>query len=246
MLQIPSLIGLILFPAAMLGLLLSGRLTGKSAIYGFVIGIALTFTSAIVLVIAVIWSDVEHFGRGSTVNPRFPFVAIGPRSEDCGESQAASNTIIEGRYEKYCDHRYPLASESAIENFERRLGVPLPPHYRDYLLTFNGGYFNDPIVGDEDSDWPSFSVSTLYGLGSEGKGADLARPANLNLFTNNDPFQILPIGCTPGGFLILLVTDPDGDDYGDILLKTFDETYFVANSMHEFFEQMRGPYELQE
>lgn len=152
------------------------------------------------------------------------------------------NAFIEGLYQKYCNERFSLPSILEIGTFEGRLGVPLPLHYRDYLLAFNGGCFDDPMVGDDESDWPCFSLSIFYGLGATGKAADLARPTNLNVFSNNHPFQILPIGCTPGGFLILLVTDPDGEDYGDVLLKTFDETYFVAKSMREFFEQLHDPH----
>lgn len=52
-LQILSLLGLFLFPVAMLVLLLSGRLKGKSAAYGVIVEVALTITHATVLLPAV-------------------------------------------------------------------------------------------------------------------------------------------------------------------------------------------------
>jgi hypothetical protein len=48
-LQILSLLGLFLFPVAMLVLLLSGRLKGKSAAYGVLVEVVLTITHVMVL-----------------------------------------------------------------------------------------------------------------------------------------------------------------------------------------------------
>ena len=60
------------------------------------------------------------------------------------------------------------------------------------------------------------------------------------LFDNNDPPQIVPIGHTGMGGLIILATRPE--DRGTIFLKqAFGGFYYLADGIEEFFGLLREP-----
>jgi len=87
----------------------------------------------------------------------------------------------------------------------------------------------------------------MAGINATHPSAELGLLGGFNpfIFEDNDPPQILPIGDTPIGNLIFLVTDPDGDDYGSIGLKiAFSQNSFrLADNVEEFFERLREPSE---
>lgn len=59
-----------------------------------------------------------------------------------------------GRYlQELVDEPTPPASETDVKQFEQLIGYDLPMDYRDFLLTINGGFFQNTVV-----DYPLFSV----------------------------------------------------------------------------------------
>ncbi|MFO0967672.1 MAG: SMI1/KNR4 family protein [Gemmataceae bacterium] len=147
-------------------------------------------------------------------------------------------------YDKFCEARFPLPSEQQVKSLERRLGIPLPPDFRKFLLEYNGGIFNEPeIVPPEGQNCPHDRLTYIEGLGGPKEFDDFGSPASLSLFEDNDPPQLAPIGHTMMGNLIWLVVDPDGDDRGAIgLKKAFaDEHFFLADGIDGFFALLRDP-----
>lgn len=143
---------------------------------------------------------------------------------------------MEECYAKYCKTRFPLPKESQVKALEKKLGVPLPKAYREFLLEFNGGFFRDPDIKTQDSACPEDSLAQLNGIGASLPCADIGSPANLSLFEDNTPAKILPIGYTLMGNLLLL--DLVGKTAGRVLLKVaFSKKVFVvADSISELLE----------
>ena len=80
----------------------------------------------------------------------------------------------------------------------------------------------------------------MHGIGASHPTAELARENDLALFDNNEPPEIVPIGRSPTGNLLLLITHPDGR--GQILLKeAYGGSFFLAEGINEFFELLREP-----
>ena len=142
-----------------------------------------------------------------------------------------SNT--ESVYGKYCDGRFPLPSEEDVIKLETRLGVSLPPEYRQYILNYNGGYFSDPTIVSTNPDCPEDGLSTLWGIHAPLPFAELGHDV-IN-FDDNTPAQILPIGDTTRGNLLFIVTHPR--DYGNVCMKIAfsSNAFFLAESLEEFF-----------
>jgi hypothetical protein len=126
---------------------------------------------------------------------------------------------------------------------EARLGIRFPEHYREFLLTYNGGYFDpEPEFRPPVDGAPASVVACLYGIHSTEQSAELARPISLAQFSGNTPPQVVPIGHSPIHELFLLVTDATGDDYGDLILHNERHgSFFIAHTMEEFFALLREP-----
>jgi len=144
---------------------------------------------------------------------------------------------IETAYRKFCTERFPLPSEQQVAELERRIGVTLPDDYRRFVLAYNGGYFSEPHIVPPSEECPLDRLTFMHGICASHPTAELASDADLVLFTENDPPQIVPIGYTIMGHLILLVTHPE--DRGCILLRTFDESFFLAEGIEAFFGLLR-------
>jgi len=147
---------------------------------------------------------------------------------------------VEQAYRGFCRERFPLTSEGPIADLERKIGIRLPDEYRRYLLTYNGGAFNDPIMSAVDEQCPEDCLDVLFGITEQPRACNLENPTYLNLFDDNFPAIILPIGYTLMGNLLVLRTEPD-DELGWILLKIQDsDDYFVlAKSINEFFGRLK-------
>jgi len=139
--------------------------------------------------------------------------------------------------------RFPLPAEKLVRELEGRLKIPLPPHYRQFILEFNGGCFGEPhpVITPVHDECPCDSLTDLWGINATYKHAELGR--DTNLFDDNDPPIILPIGYTSMGNLLYLVTE-EAPDYGSVCLKlAFCWTVFViADTMAEFFGLLRSDY----
>lgn len=148
-------------------------------------------------------------------------------------------TNFEIAYRNFTKKRFPLPSEKQVADLENRLGVPLPPDYRRFLLENNGGVFLEP----ETKDCLFDRLTWMAGIGAPDSLYEFASKAWLATFDDNDPPQIVPGGYTMMGNLLLVVVDPDGDDYGMIFLKKAysDESIFLANGIEDFFGLLREP-----
>jgi hypothetical protein len=125
---------------------------------------------------------------------------------------------IASAYKRFATERFRLPSKKQLLVFERRIKSKLPSDFRQYVLEFNGGIFEySEIVPDHD-ECPSSRLSDTNGLGSRYKCFELNQPRGWNLFDDNDPPKIIPIGGTPMGDFIMLVTEL-GETPGAILFK---------------------------
>lgn len=155
--------------------------------------------------------------------------------------------VITAAYSSYCVERFTLPSEYEVAGLEARLGILLPPDYRQFILQFNGGVFNEPAIflpGQRATvDW----LTLLAGIhapqpslelgGIDGEGFTPA------IFDGNDPVQILPIGYTLKNGLLWLAVQPGGDDFGQLALKPAfsSEAIHIADGIEELFTLLRRP-----
>ncbi len=144
--------------------------------------------------------------------------------------------LIEHTYRRFIEQQFlPLPTQEQIASLERRINVKFPGDYRQFLLEYNGGYFSEPEVRTPNGDCPQFALWQLYGIGALHRGAELGRLSSVALFDDNDPPQVVPIGCTGMGSLIVLATRPE--DRGTIFFKeAFGGWFFLAEGIEGFFE----------
>jgi hypothetical protein len=150
-------------------------------------------------------------------------------------------TTIEYAYNRFSTKRFPRPNEAQLDALEKRIKVTFPDDYRQFLLQFNGGYFDDPDIMPVGEGCPKDSLTFMCGIGASHDEAELGRPSDLYLFDDNDPPKIVPIGCTPLGSLIILDTAP-GEGRGAIHLKqAFGDFYNLADGIQEFFGLLCEP-----
>ena len=148
-------------------------------------------------------------------------------------------------YEQHCKTRFPLPAESEIVLLEERLNMRFPSHYRDYLLSYNGGFFSNAVIVFPEPItvmWRDGKVThaqnimeQMWGLHSTHHCAELGKRSDITLFDDNDPIQLLPIGYTTMGSLLLL--DMLSGHEGEILIKFPSEgAYPIADNIDEFFD----------
>jgi SMI1-KNR4 cell-wall len=154
---------------------------------------------------------------------------------------------IETVYKQFCRERFPLPSESQVAAIEIRLRILLPPDYRRYLLSYNGGIFSEPRIESLTKECPSDRLTIMGGIGATHAFAELAPSMGGGLtpaiFDDNDPPQLLPIGDTMMGNLILIHSQPHAEDWGRISLKTgfSDKIHFLADGIEGFFDLLSEP-----
>lgn len=152
---------------------------------------------------------------------------------------------IQRVYDKFCKTRFQLPSEDEVNALERKLLIRFPEEYRHFLLEFNGGFFSDaPIILPEPItvEWrdglithTQDGLTNMFGFHCTLPCAELGKRSDLSLFEKNEPLQLLPIGYTSLGSLLLLDLLPEY--LGNILLKFPDEAAFtVAADIDDFFD----------
>jgi len=122
---------------------------------------------------------------------------------------------------------------------EERLGAALPTDYRQFILQYNGGFFSEPEIASPDEDCPPDCLTDLWGIGAPARHAELGD--DTDLFDDNFPTKLLPIGYTLSGNLLLTVTRKD-EDHGCIFLKLkySSDYFFLGATMDEFFKLLRA------
>ena len=136
-------------------------------------------------------------------------------------------------YDKWGGTRFPLPTEGDLRLIESAIKARLPDEYREFILRFNGGFFDDPPVPPNES-CPGFTIAYLHGICATHRCAELG--SDVGLFDNNDPALILPIGGTPGGHLLMMNVGEDAD-HGVIWLRTVSGTsHFVADGFMDIFD----------
>ena len=149
-------------------------------------------------------------------------------------------TTINYAYARFCVERFPLPSEAQLAELESRIGVRFPEDYREFILEFNGGYFKCPEITPVDG-CPLETLQILLGIGASHEEAELGLPEDIALFDDNDPPQIVPIGYTGMGGLIILDTAP-GDGQGAVFLKkAFGDFYYLVECIEDFLGLLREP-----
>ena len=143
----------------------------------------------------------------------------------------------------------PPLSEDDIQSFEKEAGVSLPGSYKAFLLKYDGGQPSPdafPIEGMPKN--PYGIIQVLFGIHCDREEAYTLK-SNYNIFRQDTPRNLFPIGCTPNGDSICLSLS--GQDAGSVLFwdyyaphspSTYDNVYKIANSFDEFIQGLfRAP-----
>ncbi len=157
---------------------------------------------------------------------------------------------IDKAYSLFQAERFPPTNEKVVALVEKQTRAKFPDHYRNYLLEYNGCYFEPPgpMIDAGSDEYPPPFLQWMYGIGADHPSGELGDQSKLNLWEGNDPPILYPIGRTEAGFFILLITEP-GDDYGCIYLRTYqspvfnteNESHYLAQGMEEFFGLLVEP-----
>ncbi len=154
-------------------------------------------------------------------------------------SDATNLTIIKNAYERFAVELFPWPNDAQLAELERGIGVRFSTDYRQFVLEFNSGYFNEPEITPVGEGCPQDALQILFGIGASHEEAELGRPSRTALFDDNDPPKIIPIGCTGMAGLIILDTAP-GDGQGAIFLKkAFGDFYYLTDGIEAFLALLR-------
>jgi hypothetical protein len=146
---------------------------------------------------------------------------------------------IDDAYRRFCRKRFPSPLKEQVADLEDRLGVTFPSDYRSYILEYNGGFFTEPDIVPPTKECLLDSLAFMSGIGASIPGAELG--SDTNLFDDNDPLQILPIGYTLGNHLLFIVIDPTDELPESIGMKIAfrDKSFWLADNIEEFFGLLR-------
>jgi hypothetical protein len=138
------------------------------------------------------------------------------------------------------------SDETTIQQFEQKLGFPLPADYHAFLLKTNGGSVNKQIfhVNDLAQD---VLIDVFYGVTNREEDLTLATwiaEHGAELQEN-----ALIIGADQGGGIILYITAGDDKgiyywDHAHFFPQSYQEegnTYFLADSFDDFYKLLK-PY----
>jgi hypothetical protein len=146
---------------------------------------------------------------------------------------------IDTAYRKFSVERFPLPTEARVAELEQRIAIRLPDDFREFVLTYNGGCFSEPHIIPPSKECPLDRLTFMHGIGATHPTAELGRARDLALWDDNDPPQIVPIGYTIMGNFILVITH--AENQGWVLLRTSDESFFLAESIAEFMGLLHEP-----
>jgi hypothetical protein len=150
-------------------------------------------------------------------------------------------SIFEDIYREFSTERFPIPDNAQVIELERRLAIDLPEDYREFILTYNGGYFNEPKIRPVGKGCPQDALDSLFGIGASAEESELGSIASLAILEDNDPPQIVPIGDTVMGGLIVLEIGRKEDRGIIYLKKAFGDFYHLADGIEEFFGLLGDP-----
>jgi hypothetical protein len=139
---------------------------------------------------------------------------------------------------------FPPPSEEEIKMFEKRIGGYLPPQYRNYLLSENGGQPCQDAGFEIMEGNHKVMLGALYSVSAGGSGLDVE--AVYKNLREEMPRGFIPVGEDPGGNQLLLSTQGDDRDSivfwdrvgllskqaGIRLFRVADNIYSFINSLH--------------
>ena len=150
-------------------------------------------------------------------------------------------TAIDDAYRRFSSERFPLPTEAQLADLERSIDIVLPEDFRKFVLEYNGGYFIEPEITPVGPGCPQDALKFMSGIGASRDTAELGESSTIDLFEDNRPPKIVPIGYTTMGGLIILDTAP-GEGRGEIYYKqAFGEVYWMAEGIEQFFALLREP-----
>jgi len=141
----------------------------------------------------------------------------------------------------------PRIGEADIDRLEQRVGLRLPPSYRRFLLTFNGGSpvpDTVDILGHPES--PTADVQVLFGINRPVASSGIEW--NCEVFSRRLRGRSLPIASDSFGNLFCLTCDGPRDgavDYYDMQSVFGDyaaapKAYAVAASFDDLLQSLRA------
>jgi hypothetical protein len=125
-------------------------------------------------------------------------------------------TAIDNAYRRFSRGRFSLPTEVQLEESEQHIDLVFPEDFRQFILEYNGGYFRDPQITPLGVGCPQDALTLLSGIGASHDIAELGESSTIDLFEENRPPKVVPIGYTTMGGLIILDTAP-GEGRGDLL-----------------------------
>jgi SMI1-KNR4 cell-wall len=147
--------------------------------------------------------------------------------------------IIDSAYQQFCTKRFGLPNQKQLVDLEKNLGVVLSEDYKTFILSYNGGRFREPRIISHDGECPLDRLTVMYGIGASHPTSELGNRRQIAILTDKDPPKFIPIGYTIMGYFIILSTRKK--ERGFIFLKTFDEFFFLADSIEGFFQLLHEP-----
>jgi hypothetical protein len=148
---------------------------------------------------------------------------------------------IEDAYQRFSRKRFGLPTEEQVADLEKRLGIAFPDDYRQFILSYNGGYFSEPDIIPPSDECPVDCLRYMHGIGATHPTSELATKKQLAILNDEYPPyppRILPIGYTiMGNFIVLMFPE----DRGVVFLKTPDDFHFLSESVEGFFGLLHEP-----
>ena len=143
---------------------------------------------------------------------------------------------------------YPAITPATLDAVERRIGRPIPPEYREFLLVHNGGYPEPADFEITCHNGRVMPVSVEWFFPVEAADSiDLEQV--LRRYRGRYPEELFPFACDPGGNLILIAVA--GEKAGQIWYWDHEEEaeegeppmwnnlYFVAESFDAYLANLK-------
>lgn len=137
----------------------------------------------------------------------------------------------------------PPLSHAHIEEWERTHGISLPPRYRIFLLSTNGGQPSSDVGFDILDGKHKVMLGALYGISAQE--SSLSLQSAYEDLKDELPKGFLPIGEDPGGNQLLLATEGHEKDaiyfldrVGILAKQEGNGLFRIADDISRFVESL--------